>query len=132
MYCLCWTEDSSILFRLICSGWLSWAQAAKLAQTATDFCSPTTSVFGSGCRTARCIRRHGYAFHFQLRFIKCLDGFGSDHFPLLIELQLEAESGGNASTEEADEEDGELAEETMRETTADEGGVPTSGKSSPG
>ena len=51
--------------------------------------------------------------HFTLSFIKRLPHFGSDHFPMLVELTYDAARGAEQEGLAADEEDHALAEEKI-------------------
>jgi hypothetical protein len=59
-----------------------------------------------------------------------LGSVGSDHFPLLAELQLVSPGVSEGEGLEADREDQEWAEEKMREEGADEDAVHTPGERS--
>lgn len=60
--------------------------------------------------------------HFCLNEIRRLPGFGSDHFPLLIDLQLAADEKGEGLSADAEEE--AWAEELLEDAGADESEVP--------
>jgi endonuclease/exonuclease/phosphatase (EEP) superfamily protein YafD len=51
--------------------------------------------------------------HFTLSFIRRLPSFGSDHFPMLVELTYDRANGMEQEGLEADEEDHKLAEEKI-------------------
>lgn len=72
-----------------------------------------------------------HLFHttdFRLVRLERLGAFGSDHFPIFVELQLTAERRTGDAGLEADAEDRERAEETMREEGVDERDVHTPGE----
>ena len=54
-----------------------------------------------------------HSHHFTLSFIERLSYFGSDHFPVLVELVYDEELGAQQEGLEADEDDLEWAEEKM-------------------
>ena len=54
-----------------------------------------------------------HSAHFKLLDLRRLPGFGSDHFPLLIELSYERNAAHTQNTPEADEEDRALADEMV-------------------
>ena len=54
-----------------------------------------------------------HSHHFTLGFIKRLPHFGSDHFPVLVELLYDAVRGQEQEGLEADAEDHALAEEKI-------------------
>jgi endonuclease/exonuclease/phosphatase (EEP) superfamily protein YafD len=59
-----------------------------------------------------------HLFHsddFRLVHIAVLDGFGSDHFPLLVELSYEPQAEQTQEAPQPDAEDHERAQETLRE-----------------
>lgn len=66
--------------------------------------------------------------HFRLAEIRRLEAFGSDHFPMLVELRLSGEAGGNGPGLRADADDHERAEETAREEGVDEDDVHAPGE----
>lgn len=53
--------------------------------------------------------------HFTLRGMRCLPAFGSDHFPILVALDLVPEAATLQRPEAADRADHEEAEETVQE-----------------
>lgn len=72
-----------------------------------------------------------HIFHstdFRLVRLERLPAFGSDHFPIFVELQLTADRTAGAAGLEADAEDEEVAEEAMRDERVDERDVHTPGE----
>ncbi|MHA6248209.1 endonuclease/exonuclease/phosphatase family protein [Pontibacter sp. CAU 1760] len=66
--------------------------------------------------------------HFTLTYIERLPGFGSDHFPMLVELLYDVAHGADQEGLEADEADLEWAEEKMEEHAVEEKDVHEPGK----
>ncbi len=66
--------------------------------------------------------------HFTVNYIKRLPHFGSDHFPMLVELVYDHTYGADQEGLKADEEDEEWAEEKINEHNVDEKDVHEPGK----
>lgn len=58
--------------------------------------------------------------HFRLARIRVLEGFGSDHFPLFVELSYDPEAAKVQEAPPADAETRERAEETLKDVGASE------------
>jgi endonuclease/exonuclease/phosphatase (EEP) superfamily protein YafD len=66
--------------------------------------------------------------HFTLARIARLPGYGSDHFPILIELMYEPDRGEDQGGLDAEAEDREWANEKIAEKSARSSDVPTPGR----
>jgi endonuclease/exonuclease/phosphatase (EEP) superfamily protein YafD len=66
--------------------------------------------------------------HFTLTFIQRLSYFGSDHFPMLVELMYDVPHGADQQGLQANEEDLTWAEEKMEEHEVEESDVHEPGK----
>jgi hypothetical protein len=66
--------------------------------------------------------------HFTLSRLERLPAFGSDHFPILIELAFEPSRGEQQEGLDADADDHAWAEEKAAAENADEGDVHTPGR----
>ncbi len=117
---------------------VAWSRTTRLFRRISGMLDPRLgrgffNTFHAGHRLIRYPLDHFFhSRHFSLVSIHRLASIGSDHFPLLIELQFETKSLQRQANEahlEADAEDRELADELVEREDVTRSDVPTPGVS---
>ncbi len=114
---------------------VAWSATTRLFRKISGLLDPRIgrgmfNTFHAGYWFARWPLDHLFhSDHFTLTYIERLPSFGSDHFPMLVELMYDAAYGADQEGLQAEEDDLEWAESKMQAHDVEEADVHEPGKS---